>query len=65
MDAESAEKLVNILRSTLHLVEHYGKPVPQSATLCDLERSIRTAISELEAAQPPVINGGRSLGTPE
>ncbi len=53
MDAESTEKLVNILRSTLHLVEHYGKPVKQSAALSDVERSLRSAISELEAASPP------------
>ena len=65
MDAESSEKLVHILRSTLYLVEHYGKPVQQSDVLRDVARAIRTAISELEAAQPPSINGGRSFGPPE
>ena len=59
MDAESSEKLVHILRSTLHMVEHYGKPVQQSA-LCDAARAIRTAITELEAAHFPDSNGGRS-----
>jgi hypothetical protein len=63
MDVESAEKLVNILRSALYLVEHYGRPAPQSAALFDVSRSIPIAIAELEATYMPVLNGGRSLDT--
>jgi hypothetical protein len=61
MDAESEEKLVNIFRSTLYLVKHYGKHVPKSAALLDMERTLLTAIAELEAAHPPDINGGSQL----
>ena len=50
MDPENSEKLLNILRSTLYLVEHYGKPVEEAPALCDVERSILAAISQLEAA---------------
>ena len=57
MDVASAEQLVNILRSALYLVEQYGRPVQQSAALIDVSRSIQIAISELEAAYLPVLNG--------
>jgi hypothetical protein len=64
MDVASAVQLVNILRSALYLVEQYGRPVQQSAALSDVSRSIRIAISELEASYLPVLNGDHSLDPP-
>jgi len=61
MDADSCEKLVNIFRSTLYLMKHYAKHAQKSAALHDVERTLLTAIAELEGAHPPDINGGSQI----
>jgi len=42
-------------------MKHYAKHAQKSAALHDVERTLLTAIAELEGAHPPDINGGSQI----
>ena len=64
MSVESPEALVDILRATLSLVEHYGSHLEQTPTLTNLKSAIESTLEELDPAGENQRRRIEALGAP-